>query len=154
MLKMNIRHFCIIRTPIEFWILGSGVGTLMNIFYNLPHVIPLPLKGWESLNSTLWSKLVGKSVFTAEHRWTSSLLRRLLREAPHPPNAKAKNNVKAVSHDSSSKEWELFASRLLGFMTQCFSKCSSQTCMCWSKNWFQVCNEISAETGAGGASSL
>ena len=71
----------------------------------------------------------------------------LLRDAPHPPNTNAKNNVNTVSHGSSSKEWERFASRLFGFMTHCFSKCGSQTCMYWSKNWFQVCNEISAEMG-------
>ena len=147
MLRMNIRCFCIIRTSTEFWILGSGVGTLRNIFYNLPNVIPLPLKGWESLNSTLWPKLVGNPF----SRWSTdeqaAFSDCLLRDAPHPPNANAKNTVNTVSHGSSSKEWECFASRLFGFMTHCCSKCGSQTCMYWSKNWFQVCSEISAEMG-------
>lgn len=56
-----------------YWIKGSGVGTLMSIIYDLPKVIPLPFKCWESVYATLWSKLLGKSIFTAQYMCKNNL---------------------------------------------------------------------------------
>lgn len=126
--KRNIK---IVDIREVYWIRGSGVGTLISIIHNLPKAIPLSLKCWESVFSTLWSKWVGKSIFTAQYRYKNNLLRQSFEESCLficPLQHKCKEQCECCFSLLLVKGMRTFLpARQFGFMTQRFSKCCSQS---------------------------